>query len=84
MERLADESDTATELEEIDRMHAKRRHDEAKQLEESNVQSMDKKGNVICDDCGIIIPKNRLKIVPFAVQCVDCKSINERIEKRFV
>jgi DnaK suppressor protein len=34
-----------------------------------------------CEDCGIKIPKGRLKIRPFAKLCVECQEKAEREEK---
>ncbi len=34
-----------------------------------------------CDDCGVKIPKARLKVLPFAKFCVECQEKNEREEK---
>ncbi|MBF0319024.1 MAG: TraR/DksA family transcriptional regulator [Nitrospirae bacterium] len=35
----------------------------------------------ICDDCGIEISDARLKVLPFAVHCVECKEKREKIEQ---
>lgn len=35
----------------------------------------------LCDECGIKIPKGRLKVVPFAKYCVECQEKLEREEK---
>ena len=35
----------------------------------------------LCDDCGVKIPKARLKVLPFATHCVECQEKNEREEK---
>ncbi|HEX9191350.1 MAG TPA: TraR/DksA family transcriptional regulator [Candidatus Deferrimicrobiaceae bacterium] len=34
-----------------------------------------------CDECGVKIPKARLKVLPFAKYCVECQEKNEREEK---
>ena len=34
-----------------------------------------------CEECGIKIPKPRLKVLPFAKHCVECQEKNEREEK---
>jgi len=36
----------------------------------------------LCEMCGEIIPTNRLKMVPFARQCIDCKSKSEEKKRR--
>ena len=35
----------------------------------------------ICEECGVKIPKARLKVLPFAIYCVECQEKNEREEK---
>ncbi len=35
----------------------------------------------MCEECGVKIPKARLKVVPFAKYCVECKEVIEREEK---
>ena len=35
----------------------------------------------ICEECGVKIPKARLKVLPFAIFCVECQEKNEREEK---
>lgn len=34
-----------------------------------------------CEECGGKIPKGRLKVMPFAKYCVDCKELIEREER---
>jgi len=34
-----------------------------------------------CEECGIKIPRARLKVLPFAKYCVECQEKNEREEK---
>lgn len=36
----------------------------------------------LCEECGAKIPRGRLKVMPFAKHCVDCKEALER-EERF-
>ena len=36
----------------------------------------------ICEICGCYIPENRLKIVPYAKYCIDCKSKEEKKSRR--
>jgi DnaK suppressor protein len=31
----------------------------------------------ICDDCGEAIPLERVRAIPYARQCIDCKSVEE-------
>ena len=36
----------------------------------------------ICEICGCYIPENRLKIVPYARFCIECKSKEEKRQRR--
>jgi RNA polymerase-binding transcription factor len=36
----------------------------------------------ICEICGCYIPENRLKIVPYAKYCIECKSKEEKRRRR--
>ncbi len=35
----------------------------------------------ICEDCGSEIPEERLKVIPFAIYCVDCMERREQLEE---
>lgn len=35
----------------------------------------------LCEECGVKIPKPRLKVMPFARFCVDCQEKSEREER---
>jgi len=35
----------------------------------------------ICEDCGAEIPEERLKVIPFAIYCVDCMETREKLEE---
>ncbi len=35
----------------------------------------------ICEECGAEIPEERLKIIPFAIYCVDCMENIEKIQE---
>ena len=35
----------------------------------------------LCEECGVKIPKARLKVLPFAKYCVECQEKTEREEK---
>ena len=35
----------------------------------------------LCEECGVKIPKARLKVMPFAKHCVECQEKTEREEK---
>lgn len=34
-----------------------------------------------CEDCGDKIPLGRLEVMPFAITCIDCKSLREKRDK---
>ena len=36
----------------------------------------------ICEICGCYIPENRLRIVPYAKYCIECKSKEEKRQRR--
>lgn len=35
----------------------------------------------ICEDCGSEISEERLRVIPFAIYCIDCKEKRERMEE---
>jgi len=35
----------------------------------------------LCEECGVKIPKPRLKVLPFAKYCIECQEKTEREEK---
>ena len=35
----------------------------------------------LCEDCGDVISEERLKILPFAIYCIDCQERREKIEE---
>ena len=35
----------------------------------------------LCEECGVKIPKARLKVLPFAKYCIECQEKTEREEK---
>ncbi len=84
--RLADESDQASALEEREREYSlQKMANDRKAMEEKarNSQVRDESGNVLCEDCGNAIPPQRLEALPYAVQCIACKQAQEKIDKRF-
>ncbi len=36
----------------------------------------------LCEMCGAVIPSKRLNVLPFAKQCIDCKSKSEEKQRR--
>ncbi|MBF0536924.1 MAG: TraR/DksA family transcriptional regulator [Nitrospirae bacterium] len=35
----------------------------------------------VCEDCGVLISEARLKVMPYATMCVECKEKREKIEE---
>ncbi len=42
---------------------------------------IEENGYGLCEECGVKIPTQRLKVLPFAKFCVDCQEKQEREEK---
>ena len=72
---MADDVDNALDLEEV-RMEEKqneiRKRREAERLALATISERE------CEECGAIIPLERLKIVPLAKLCISCQSELER------
>ncbi|MBP2688669.1 MAG: molecular chaperone DnaK [Deltaproteobacteria bacterium] len=45
------------------------------------IERIDENTYGLCEDCGIKIPKARLRVLPFAKYCVECQEKTEREEK---
>ncbi len=45
------------------------------------IEKLDQGTYGICEDCGIEISEQRLKAVPFAVYCIECKQKREELEQ---
>lgn len=72
-----DEIDIAQYLEECARDDALRRLME--ETEEVEPQLLDEEhGAVICIDCGLPIPAERLAVQRYAVRCIDCQREHDR------
>jgi len=51
-----------------------------KQIDDA-LDRIEEKTYGLCEECGVKIPRQRLKVVPFAKYCVECKEAIEREEK---
>ncbi|MGB3095369.1 MAG: TraR/DksA family transcriptional regulator [Candidatus Deferrimicrobiaceae bacterium] len=51
-----------------------------KQIDDA-LDRIEEKTYGFCEECGVKIPRPRLKVVPFAKYCVECKEAIEREEK---
>jgi len=45
------------------------------------IERIDENTYGLCEECGVKIPKGRLKVMPFAKYCVECQEKLERDEK---
>ncbi len=45
------------------------------------IERIDESTYGLCEECGVKIPKGRLKVMPFAKYCVECQEKLEREEK---
>jgi len=45
------------------------------------IERIDESTYGLCEECGVKIPKGRLKVMPFAKYCVECQEKLERDEK---
>ncbi|MBP2684078.1 MAG: molecular chaperone DnaK [Deltaproteobacteria bacterium] len=45
------------------------------------IERIDENTYGLCEDCGVKIPKARLRVLPFAKYCVECQEKTEREEK---
>ncbi|GBE00320.1 general stress protein 16O [bacterium BMS3Abin07] len=53
--------------------------DRLNKIDES-LRKLDEGTYGLCDDCGAEISEARLKVMPFAIHCVECKEQRERFE----
>lgn len=76
-----DSTDTASEVEEIGRIAAMEGniHRLMKQIEGA-LDKIDKGTYGVCDSCGGVIEKARLKVKPSATLCIKCKSKQEKLK----
>jgi len=48
---------------------------------DESLRKLDEGTYGICEDCGDEISEERLKVIPFAVYCIECKENRERLEE---
>ncbi len=83
-EDIGDDVDTIFQekAREFDLILSKREKDKLRLIEEA-LERIEEGTYGICEECGAKIPKGRLKVMPFAKYCVDCKEMIEK-EERFM
>jgi len=65
---------------ELDMILTDREKQKLKQIDDA-LERIEEKTYGFCEECGVKIPRARLKVVPFAKYCVECKEVIEREEK---
>ncbi|GAB4363431.1 MAG: TraR/DksA family transcriptional regulator [Deltaproteobacteria bacterium] len=65
---------------ELDMLLTDREKQKLKQIDDA-IERIEENLYGLCEECGVKIPKARLKVVPFAKYCVECKESIEREEK---
>jgi DnaK suppressor protein len=65
---------------ELDMILTDREKQKLKQIDDA-LDRIEEETYGLCEECGIKIPRARLRVVPFAKYCVDCKEVIEREEK---
>lgn len=65
---------------ELDMILTDREKQKLKQIDDA-LDRIEENTYGLCEECGVKIPKGRLKVVPFAKYCVECKESIEREEK---
>jgi DnaK suppressor protein len=65
---------------EFELLLSKREKEKLRLIEEA-LEKIDEGTYGICEECGGKIPRGRLKVMPFAKYCVDCKEMIEREER---
>ncbi len=65
---------------EFDLILTKREKEKLRLIEEA-LEKIEEKSYGVCEECGGKIPKGRLKVMPFAKYCVECKESIERSER---
>lgn len=65
---------------ELDMLLTDREKQKLKQIDDA-LERFEENLYGLCEECGVKIPKARLKVVPFAKYCVECKEAIEREEK---
>ncbi len=65
---------------EFDLILTKREKEKLRLIEEA-LEKIEEKTYGVCEECGGKIPRGRLKVMPFAHFCVECKESIERTER---
>ncbi len=65
---------------ELDMILTDREKQKLKQIDDA-IDRIEENTYGFCEECGVKIPRARLKVVPFAKYCVECKEAIEREEK---
>lgn len=65
---------------ELDMILTDREKQKLKQIDDA-LDKIEENTYGFCEECGVKIPRARLKVVPFAKYCVECKEAIEREEK---
>ena len=79
---IGDNLDSVSEerTRELDMILTDREKQKLKQIDDA-LERIEEKTYGLCEECGVKIPRARLKVVPFAKYCVECKEAIEREEK---
>jgi DnaK suppressor protein len=56
-------------------------HRETLQKIDESIRKLNEGTYGLCEDCGDVISAERLKILPFAIYCIDCQERREKIEE---
>jgi DnaK suppressor protein len=65
---------------ELDMILTDREKQKLKQIDDA-LDRIEENTYGLCEECGVKIPRARLKVVPFAKYCVECKEAIEREER---
>jgi len=65
---------------ELDMILTDREKQKLKQIDDA-LDKIEENTYGLCEECGVKIPRARLKVVPFAKHCVECKEAIEREER---
>ena len=65
--------------EDISLRHLSSHRDDLQRIDEA-IRKIDEGTYGLCEDCGEEISEERLKILPYAIFCIDCKERREQIE----
>jgi RNA polymerase-binding transcription factor len=66
--------------EDISLRHLSAHRDDLQRIDEA-IRKIDEGTYGLCEDCGEEISEERLKILPYAIYCIDCKESREQIEE---